>query len=1213
MTGKSNLCIWVRVGLQACLITALASVSLVLAPSALAQSMFANLSGTVSDVSGAVLPGTKVIVQDVNSKASRQVTTNSSGYFSLTELPAGTYNVTAEAKGFEKWIANGVTLQGSDQKSLSVSLKVGTETETVEVNATAGDIALVDSGEKSSDLSQKEIQDLSLVGRNALELIKVLPGFSLSANGGLNKPAYSGQVVGINGFCSGNGCNAGGIGGNFINGQSLTVTQDGQNAIDPGGYGAATPVNANPEAISEVKVLSSNFSAENAQGPVVVNASTKGGGSSFHGGISFYARNSALNATDALYKDPGFTVPKPTESYYYPGARIGGPVFIPGTGFNKSHQKLFFFEMFEAYRQNLDGGVDRAFIPTPAMLKGDFSFLNTFSNPGRDPGQFNVPTTPASTWLGMAERPGCSITGGIMNSACIDPNQQALLADLLPTTGYVDPATHNGYNYEQSFSPAPQNSWQNVTREDINLTESTKVFVTWSRQRETAEMPTGLWVGAADTYVPPPSATIGANGSDALTASFLKIFSPTMTSETTFGYTWINFPSNPSNPNKVLRGDVAGYQLKGIFNNPDVPAILSWGGGIAYMGDVGHEYHPTMIAVKAIPSVKENLTKVFRTHTTKYGFFYQHLYNKQDNWGQFMGVYQYTPIWWGGTSPTGNQYADALMGMGASYFEQALPPPSNLSQNIYAFYAQDDWKFNRRITINYGMRFEHYAKPFSPDGYGLAVFDPLKYGDGTGTNPGVTWHRIDSSVPLSGTKSRLLYFSPRVGAAIDVFGTGRTVVRGGWGRYRAYDSVQSNNYTAPAQTALGSVGWGCGNNDTKCPTVEDIDTHAFTPVYGSPVLNGTTFSAVSPRDDEQPLVTSYSLSIDQRLPSRFNLELSYVGNHTDFMQVQPNINAIPLGAMATAMTQYPADCTTKDSNGNPVDNRTNSACENHYRPFTAYTQVNESLTAGKGQFDSFQASVRRSIGWLTLQANYTFEKAIGDNGNGDTWTGAFADYGQHFNYGILPYDRAHNFSAAYVFDLPQLRGGNKLLNGAANGWQVSGITTVESGQQISSNSTYNLGYSNSGGLSSIQYLGTPDVPVLPVYTCNPAKGLHSQQYMNPNCFAPPSASNPGSARTPYMPGPMYWNTDLTLAKTFKITERQNVQFRFQTFNPLNHSLVSFNSGDQNAKIAGFSSTGQVTNATGSTHPCPGPQCTNFGYADYALGHRVLELGVRYSF
>jgi len=319
-----------------------------------------------------------------------------------------------------------------------------------------------------------------------------------------------------------------------------------------------------------------------------------------------------------------------------------------------------------------------------------------------------------------------------------------------------------------------------------------------------------------------------------------------------------------------------------------------------------------------------------------------------------------------------------------------------------------------------------------------------------------------------------------------------------------------------------------------------------------------------------------------------------------------------VGAMTNAMTQYPTDCTTT-TGGVVTDNRASTACENHYRPYPAYsTPLTESVTAGKAQFDSFQASVRRSMGWLTLQGNYTFEKMIGDNGNGATPLAAFPDYGNHFLYGILPGDRAHNFSASYVFDIPNNHAGNKLLRGLANGWQVSGITVVESGAQISANSNNALGFSVAA-LSSIQYVGTPDVPLYPVYTCNPAKGLQSGQFINPSCITAPSLTNPGTGRTPYMPGPMFWNTDLTLAKTMKITERQSVQLRFAAFNPLNHSLMSFTSGDSNAKVAGFNAAGQPTNGTGSTNPCPGLQCSNLGYADYAWGHRVLELGVKYTF
>ena len=1180
-------------------------VFLLLQPVASAQSQFANLSGSVKDASGAVVAGAAVAVKDASSGETRKTVTNQDGFFSLSTLPAGTYSVTVESKGFQKWHGTGVVLNGADSRSMNIELKLGSISETVEVKGTSENLATVDSGEKSAIITSKDLQDLSLVGRNATEFIKILPGATLAANGALNKSAYSGEVVGINGFCAGSGCNAGGLSAVNINGQAVGITQDGQNTFDPGAAGAATPVNPNPEMISEVKVLTSNFTAENAKGPVVVNTNTKGGGSQFHGAAYLYARNHVMNANDAFNKESTVNQPRPNDSYYYPGFNIGGPILIPGTGFNRSRQKLFFFDGFEYYDQHLDGGVDRAFIPTAAMLKGDFSQVATYGV--TRPAMGVVPTAPKpGAWGGFDTRAnaGCTITGGILSTQCIDPAAQALMIAETPGGHYVDPTTHGGFNYIQQFA-APQTSFQNVVRGDYNISDNTKVYVTWSRQRETANMPTGLWVGAGDWAVPPQTATIGSNGSDSLTTTFLHVFSPTMTVEGRFGYTYINFPSAPSDPKKVLRSE-AGFPLKGVFNNPDLPAVLSWGDSMPNFGDVGHDYHPTMIAYKGIPSTSADLTKVVRTHSMKYGFYFEHVYNKQDNWGQFMGVLQYAS--WAG-SPTGNEYADELMGIGqAGYFEQALPPPSELAQNVAAFYAQDDWKLTRRITVQYGMRFEHYAKPYAP-GLGLATFDPAAYAAATGGNPGVFWHATNSSVPLSGSNSRTLFFSPRFGAAIDVFGTGKTVVRGGWGRYRAYDSVQSNSYTGPAQTALGSVGFSCGSNDPKCLTWEGIDANAFTPSFGNPNLLGSNFSAMNPRNDEQPLTTSYSLSIDQQLPGKFNLEVSYVGNYTHFLQGTVNLNSVPLGALNNATTTNPAQCFAGG-----VDTRSSTACENLYRPFNKYGTITDSVTAGGAQFDSFQASLRRYIGFLTLQANYTFSKAVGDGiaiNNGGL-AGALPDYGVKEFWGILPLDRAHAFSAAYVFNLPSMKGGNSFLRGAANGWQISGITQIESGAQLSSQSpSGGLNFNYTGPQGALQALGTPDITLYPLITCNPRSGLKSGQFLNPSCFSAAPIGALGTTSMPYLPGPMFWNTDISLLKSFKITERQGLQFRFAAFNPLNHPLLSFNNGDNNLKAI-FGSTGQLTNST-STHPCPGPLCSEFGYADYHFGHRTLELGVKYSF
>ena len=371
----------VLAGLKGCLVGIAAGLLLTGGPAAFAQTIFASLSGTVTDASGAVIPGAKVSIQNAATGAVRPAVTNGAGYFSATELPTGTYSVTAEAKGFKRWQGTGIVLNSDDNKTVNVSLAIGVTTETVEVSASATEVAVTDTGEKSSVITSEQLEHLSLVGRNATEYLKILPGASLSANGGVNKLGYSGEVIGINGFVVGN--NAGGLSGVVINGQTglgISITQDGQNVMDPGGPGSATPVNPNPDMISEVKVMTSNYGADNAKGPVVVNTISKGGGNEFHGDFHLYARNSAMNSEDAYNKaienDPGNGFKagelKVPSNYYYPGFTIGGPVLIPGTGFNRARKKVFFHESFENYRQLIDGGIDRAFVPTADMMKGDF-------------------------------------------------------------------------------------------------------------------------------------------------------------------------------------------------------------------------------------------------------------------------------------------------------------------------------------------------------------------------------------------------------------------------------------------------------------------------------------------------------------------------------------------------------------------------------------------------------------------------------------------------------------------------------------------------------------------------------------------------------------------------------------------------------------------------------------------------------------------------
>jgi carboxypeptidase family protein len=1201
---------------------------MLLQPAAFGQSQFATLSGTVNDANGGVVAGAKVVVRGTTSGELRQSETNGDGFFTFATLPAGSYEVTAQIKGFQTWRGKDIVLNSSDNRSMKIEMKVGAVTDSVVVEGSTTEIAVVDSGEKASLISEKDLEQLSLVGRNASEFVKLLPGALLSPTGGKNQSNYSGLVVGINGFVP-NGTNAGGLSGVNINGQGVNITQDGQNTFDPGAFGNATPVNPNPEMISEVKVLTSNFTAENPQGPVVVNTVTKSGGSEFHGAAYLYARNSALNATDKFNKEalicnsgtcaypPGYN-PKPPSSYYYPGGNIGGPIIIPGTNFNKSHKKLFFFDGYENYHQTVDAGVERAFVPTSDMLNGDFSAL---AASGSKVGRFamgTVPTQPnATTWAAaMAQRPGCTITAGVLNSACIDPNGQLLMKAFMPAPNIPlsQIGSANGFNYIANFT-APQNSWQNTLKVDWAISENTKVYVSWSRQRESATMPYGLWNGASDWAVPSPSPVVGNNSSDFLVASFVHIFSPTMTSETRFGYTSIKFPTTPSDPTKLLRSE-AKFPLTGIFNNPEMPALLTWGQSLPNFGDVGHDYHPAMLANKGIPSAGENLTKVIGTHTAKFGFFYQHTYNTQDNWGQYMGVLTYSP--W--STPTGNNYADTLMGIGQSYFEQALPPPTSIAQNTLSFYVQDDWKVSRRLTLQYGMRLEHYGKPYAPvANVGLAIFDPSKYvaSSGPDANSGVSWHKMNPSVPLSGATSTFLFYSPRLGAAYDLFGTGRTVVRGGWGMYRAYDSVQSNTYTGPAGTAFGSVGVSCAQFDAACASWETIDSLA----RPSPVNYGTSglgpglksITTYDPTNHEQPLVYSYSVSIDQRLPARFSMELSYVGNKgTDFQQAI-QINAVPFGAL----TASGVTC-----------NISQTGCQLQYRPFQNYSGITGSETAGRSRFDSLQASVKRSYGWLSLQANYTWSKTLA--AFGPSFTGALPNFGTNWLYGVSNLDRPQAFSTYYVFSLPNSKSGNAFLRGAASGWQISGITQIQSGQQLLNSSSgqarnFNL---QQGGTNqdNVHLLGSPDITIFPALLCNPAAGKRgTNQFVDPNCFGPQPAGKLGNAAMPYMGGPLYWNSDLTVMKNFKIKERQNVEFRVSAFNFMNVGLLSFAPSDSNLSLAindmgqvitGAKNPADATHATPWACPLTGAACTGtstFGVATHHVGNRVMSFGVKYSF
>ena len=314
--------------------------ALMLAANLSAQGIYATLTGIVTDPSQAVVAKAKVTLKDAQSGSQRDTVSNNEGYFTFASVPVGTYDLTIEAKGFNPTKLSGIPLGGGEKRNVDISLKVGTTSETVEIQGTVDQLAPVDSGEKSSTLTTKELQNYVQTGSNAAEYIKIMPGFGIS-NGTSNKANYSGETIGING--NGDAGSQSPLNGaysyNGLPGNSLDITADGAHVSDPG-CNCDTPVNPNSDMISEFQVKMSNFSAENQKGPAVITSVAKSGGKDFHGSAFMYARNYAMNANDALFNANG--QPKPANKYYYPGGTVGGPVLLPG-GVNKKRDKLFFF------------------------------------------------------------------------------------------------------------------------------------------------------------------------------------------------------------------------------------------------------------------------------------------------------------------------------------------------------------------------------------------------------------------------------------------------------------------------------------------------------------------------------------------------------------------------------------------------------------------------------------------------------------------------------------------------------------------------------------------------------------------------------------------------------------------------------------------------------------------------------------------------------
>jgi hypothetical protein len=1198
----------------------------------------AALSGRVVDPSSAVVPGASVTITNQSTNDKTHTVTSADGTYSFPVLLPGTYSVSVEAKGFRPVKQEGLTVYAGSRVAAPDSiLAVGNVSDSVTVS-TNSNILITDNGSLGSTLDAKDIDELALVGRNADELLKVLPGVTTVPNGTGNGQNFNESAADVETSVVGAGVS---IDGTPFHG-GVSVLYDGADINDPG-CNCNTVVAVNTEMVQEVSVLTSSYGADVAHGPIIVENVSKSGGDRFHGSGYFYAKNDVLNANDWVSNNLGH--PRGTAHYYFPGGNVGGPV--PFT-----QKRLRFWFGYERFLQNTGNAATlTSYIPSSDMLSGNFT--STAANSALC-GNTGISSTVTGTYCN-------DLTGTILPDGTIIGVTPGRPAGMIPAQFLSTPAAQNGLALTKIWpmantTPTSTNAYINYslavpgvidgylyrTRVDYSFTDRTKAYVSYQYGYESSP---ANGAGAHIYWTPgnsipfPGGGLVSTEKSSQWAGHFIHIFSNTLTNEAiaTLGK-GNNATSVPSVAD--LSKSKLGYTGGTIFNTGDplIPAYNS--AGNQTFPDHSQQdifSNGSYNLIKPMPSLEDNLIKVLGDHTLKTGVFYEMIDNNQGGFNtpngslSFNGTTANNAVTGQQQGSPNNPLANLLLGNASSYYENSSNPNQDIAYKVISFYLDDSWKATKRLNVEAGLRFDHIGRWYDRANSGIPVFLPARVANDFASgivNPGLQYHAINSAVPKSGIASTPILLSPRVGGSYDLFGTGKTLVRGGFGVYRFGDNW--GDYSGGLGTSQGVLSYNLPSaTSVRLDQIGFSSAPALTPQGAG---SGTIESAVNPDDHGNPTTYSYNFTISQRAKFNTLFEISYVGNQTKNLLLGggsdatltagsglTNINKTPLGAFfkpdpVTGITAPNPEDVTHDLQGNPLPNKPAD-----YRPYGyAYGTNNIYILShtGYSNYNAVQMALTKQSARLNMNLNYTWEKTLGTDLNEDPFT-------LRGNYGPEITDRPQILNTSFSYNnLRMFTGENKLIAGAVNNWLISANTTYQSGGNLQALASPNFYLSDtySGtlpagvhtGISGASYFGTDaGVSIQPLATCNPNSGRAHNQYVTDKCFALPAIGSGvnGPRVYPYIKGPAYFDSDLALAKTFHVTEGQTVQFRASAFDWLNHPLNAYN-GQQlnlyfNTNYASKASTlsSQTASNFGSTN----------GYHQGGDTRRILELEVKYAF
>lgn len=1069
-----------------------------------AQQLHGVINGTVTDPSGAVIPNATVkVVQRQGTTLPRTVQTDSRGSYTVSDLPAASYDITITAPGFQTYQATDLTLFVAQTRTVNASLKPGAVSQTVTVQQSAVSLNTTTS-ELAGTISGKQVTQLQLNNRNFEQLVTLQPGVVSGLPDEVGFGLNNTSSVAINGARD----------------TANNWTVDGADINDSGSNSTLLNV-PSVDAIQEFTLERSTYDAEfgrSGAGQILV--ATKSGTSQFHGDAYEFNRNNVFNANFPFNKQTTPVTPRPIERYNDFGFTIGGPLYIPKV--YPHRDKLFFF-WSEEWRKVTAPQSNTVLAPSASDLAGTFTG-----------------TIPDAT-------PGCVTYTAATNTSVINPSCYSQDAKVYLTNLYDKfPANAPGGFYTFTFG-ALQNTREDLVRFDANLTDKLHFFGRAMQDESPSNFPMGLFAGAQFPTV--AGAAVNAPGENVV-GNLTWTISPKMVNEAEFAYSQGTISSNFI-PGSIASAPAISSQLTRdtAYQDPygRIPNISFQNGITGFSAGVTPYFERNLDR-----NLFDNFTVTLGNHTLRTGAsIAQMLKTENASNGQANFLF--------------SDFSQFLLGNTLQYSQSSRDTVPDLHYFNMEAYVQDDWKISSQLTLNLGMRYSYFPSPadvkntlnnfvpslFNPsnapaiDAFGNFVAGgqiPATYTNGLIFPTGAACAQAQSIAPSTKCSpwgnhvnpDPLNNWGPRFGFAYMPFASGKTAVHGGYGIF--YDRMlngiwEQNAFQDPPLVQTATI----------------VNTSFDRPLGGvaSVSLGPNHIVSTGNPTMKNPSYMDFNLSVQQQLQPNTVAEVAYVGTLGRHLLGDREINQPTLAERAANPNVWVTGVV----------------------PYRGYSWFAARLPEYVSNYHSLQVSVNhRSANGLTLGIAYTWSKQL-TNQSVDRGAGTYDTYNPGLDYGPSTMNQPQTFIANYVYELPFYRTQKGFVGHTLGGWELSGITSFTSGQsfavnQPSDNFDCTVGPTGAcvagsapgtypGGLN----MDPSDIAPRPDRIAPIHMVKKQLEWFNPSSFAP-AVGHFGNAGQGIMLGPGLELWDLSGMKNFAFGDKAQMQFRAEFFNAFNHTSYS---------------------------------------------------------